>query len=73
LYLQARRSMVFAKHLRDIGDDFRREFLDSTDEEDGTVLQDWTEMEVSDILYSTTPGCDIIVFIVVIFFKYRLL
>ncbi|XP_062580232.1 GDP-fucose protein O-fucosyltransferase 2-like [Saccostrea cucullata] len=44
-YWRARRSMVFAKHLRDIGDEFRRENLDSTDEDDKTVLEDWTKMK----------------------------
>lgn len=38
--------MVFAKHLRDIGDEFRRENLDSTDPEDKTELEDWTKMKV---------------------------
>ena len=38
--------MVFAKHLRDLGDTFRKEFLDSTDEADKTVLDDWTKMKV---------------------------
>lgn len=37
--------MVFAKHLRDIGDEFRRENLDSTDPEDKTELEDWTKMK----------------------------
>lgn len=40
--------MRFSKALRDIGDEFRRKFLDSTDEEDKTVLEDdWTKMKVS--------------------------
>jgi len=44
---QARRSMRFAKHLRDIGDDFRRQHLDSDDVRDKTVLdEDWHKMEV---------------------------
>jgi len=44
---QARRSMRFAKHLRDIGDDFRRQQLDSDDVRDKTVLdEDWRKMEV---------------------------
>jgi hypothetical protein len=46
ILLQARRSMVFAKHLRDLGDTFRKEFLDSTDEADKTILDDWTKMKV---------------------------
>ena len=38
---------MFAKHLRDIGDDFRRKHLDSTDEGDTTVWDDdWTRMKV---------------------------
>ncbi|KAK3090398.1 hypothetical protein FSP39_011543 [Pinctada imbricata] len=43
-YWEARRSMVFAKHLRDIGDEFRAKHLTSTDQEDNTVLEDWTKM-----------------------------
>jgi len=40
--------MRFAKHLRDIGDDFRYQFLDSEDVKDKTVLdEDWRKMEVS--------------------------
>ena len=38
--------MVFARHLRDIGDQFRREKLDSTDPEDKTELEDWIKMKV---------------------------
>lgn len=39
--------MRFAKHLVKIGDDFRRNFLDSADEQDKTVMEeDWTEMKV---------------------------
>lgn len=38
--------MVFAKHLRDIGDEFRKEYLDSTDENDKTILSKWPEMKV---------------------------
>jgi len=45
---QARRSMRFAKHLRDIGDNFRRQYLDSDNVKDKTVLdEDWHKMEVS--------------------------
>ncbi len=45
LYWEARRSMVFTKALRDIGDRFRTEELDSTDEKDNTVFDDdWTRM-----------------------------
>ena len=35
---------MFAKHLRDEGDKFRREILQSTDEADGTIMnEDWTK------------------------------
>lgn len=41
---QARRSLVFAKHLREEGDKFRREVLKSDDERDATVMDaDWTK------------------------------
>lgn len=44
-YWEARRSMVFSKNLRDIGDAFRAEFLNSTDEADQTVFEDdWRKM-----------------------------
>lgn len=46
--MQTRRSMVFAKHLRVIGDDFRAKYLNSTDISDSTVYsEDWTRMNVS--------------------------
>ncbi|KAL4609113.1 GDP-fucose protein O-fucosyltransferase 2 [Arapaima gigas] len=46
-YWDTRRSMVFAKHLRNIGDEFRAKYLNSTDERDLTVYQeDWTRMKV---------------------------
>jgi hypothetical protein len=39
--------MRFSKDLRDIGDNFRENFLDSADEKDKTVLEeDWTKMKV---------------------------
>ncbi|XP_052770117.1 GDP-fucose protein O-fucosyltransferase 2-like [Mya arenaria] len=41
----ARRSMVFAKQLRDIGDKFRKDFLDSDDQSDKTELEVWTQMK----------------------------
>ncbi|ESO95617.1 hypothetical protein LOTGIDRAFT_180660 [Lottia gigantea] len=45
-YWEARRSMVFAKELRDIGDEFRAKYLDSNDDTDNTVLdEDWTKMK----------------------------
>ncbi|XP_033732365.1 GDP-fucose protein O-fucosyltransferase 2-like isoform X1 [Pecten maximus] len=45
LYWSGRRSMVYAKHLRDIGDNFREKYLGSTDKKDKTVLDDWTKMK----------------------------
>lgn len=48
LFLQTRRSMVFAKHLRLIGDSFRAKHLNSTDNQDQTIYsEDWTRMKVS--------------------------
>ncbi|XP_061089395.1 GDP-fucose protein O-fucosyltransferase 2 isoform X2 [Conger conger] len=45
-YWDTRRSMVFAKHLRVIGDEFRAKYLNSTDESDRTVYdEDWTRMK----------------------------
>ncbi|XP_071779234.1 GDP-fucose protein O-fucosyltransferase 2 [Centroberyx gerrardi] len=45
-YWDTRRSMVFAKHLRLIGDDFRAKYLNSTDSSDQTVYsEDWTRMK----------------------------
>ncbi|XP_038078344.1 GDP-fucose protein O-fucosyltransferase 2-like isoform X1 [Patiria miniata] len=45
-YWTVRRSMRFAKHLRDIGDEFRESKLESTDEKDKTVMTDnWRDME----------------------------
>ncbi|CAB1347090.1 unnamed protein product [Coregonus sp. 'balchen'] len=42
-YWNTRRSMVFAKHLRLLGDEFRAMYLNSTDEQDQTVYnEDWT-------------------------------
>ncbi|XP_069121907.1 GDP-fucose protein O-fucosyltransferase 2-like isoform X2 [Argopecten irradians] len=41
---EGRRSMVYAKHLRDIGDNFREKYLGSTDKKDKTELDDWTKM-----------------------------
>lgn len=46
LFWQARRSMRFSKHLRDIADTFRAEFLDSTDVQDKTVTEpSWKDMK----------------------------
>ncbi|KAK7939644.1 hypothetical protein WMY93_002970 [Mugilogobius chulae] len=45
-YWDTRRSMVFAKHLRLIGDDFRKKHLNSTDEMDRTLYnEDWMRMK----------------------------
>ncbi|KAK1165869.1 hypothetical protein AOXY_G14515 [Acipenser oxyrinchus oxyrinchus] len=45
-YWDARRSMVFAKHLRMVGDEFRARYLNSTDESDKTHYnEDWTQMK----------------------------
>lgn len=39
--------MVFAKHLREIGDKFRNDHLNSNDENDKTALDsDWTKNKV---------------------------
>ncbi|XP_062817655.1 GDP-fucose protein O-fucosyltransferase 2 isoform X2 [Anolis carolinensis] len=46
-YWNTRRSMVFAKHLRVVGDLFRAQYLNSTDEKDRTqYVEDWTKMKV---------------------------
>ncbi|XP_071071102.1 GDP-fucose protein O-fucosyltransferase 2 isoform X3 [Dasypus novemcinctus] len=46
-YWDTRRSMVFASHLRAVGDVFRKQHLNSTDQEDGVPFQeDWTKMKV---------------------------
>ena len=51
LCFKARRSLVFASHLRDIGDEFRKRFLDSDDISDNTIWDDdWTQMEVRAML-----------------------
>nr|XP_025719306.1 GDP-fucose protein O-fucosyltransferase 2 isoform X2 [Callorhinus ursinus] len=47
-YWNTRRSMVFAKHLRAVGDEFRSRYLNSTDEADRTPFEeDWTKMKVT--------------------------
>ncbi|XP_062862490.1 GDP-fucose protein O-fucosyltransferase 2 isoform X2 [Trichomycterus rosablanca] len=47
-YWDTRRSMVFAKHLRMIGDQFRATYLNSTDEQDHTpYAEDWTRMRTT--------------------------
>ena len=49
--VQARRSMRFAKHLRDAGDKFRQKYLKSNDKDDKTEMdEDWTTMKVGIIL-----------------------
>ncbi|XP_060040487.1 GDP-fucose protein O-fucosyltransferase 2 [Erinaceus europaeus] len=46
-YWDTRRSMVFARHLRAVGDEFRSRVLNSTDEADGFLFEeDWTRMKV---------------------------
>ena len=40
----ARRSMLFSKQLRDLGDQFRKDFLDSNDKDDKTELEVWNKM-----------------------------
>ncbi|KFQ17253.1 GDP-fucose protein O-fucosyltransferase 2, partial [Merops nubicus] len=46
-YWNTRRSMVFAKHLRVAGDEFRNRSLQSGDEADRThYKEDWTQMKV---------------------------
>ncbi|GFN98351.1 GDP-fucose protein o-fucosyltransferase 2 [Plakobranchus ocellatus] len=48
VFWQVRRSMRFSKKLREIGDAYRAEFLDSIDEQDKTVLTDsWTDMKTN--------------------------
>lgn len=47
LYWQARRSMRFNKELKQLGADFRRMYLNSTDERDNTVLpENWKDEKV---------------------------
>uniref|UniRef100_A0A4W2GAE5 GDP-fucose protein O-fucosyltransferase 2 n=1 Tax=Bos indicus x Bos taurus TaxID=30522 RepID=A0A4W2GAE5_BOBOX len=46
-YWDTRRSMVFARHLRAVGDEFRSRYLNSTDVADGIPFEeDWTQMKV---------------------------
>lgn len=48
VFLQTRRSMVFARHLRAVGDEFRSRYLNSTDVADGIPFEeDWTRMKVT--------------------------
>ncbi|XP_054324586.2 GDP-fucose protein O-fucosyltransferase 2 isoform X2 [Pongo pygmaeus] len=45
--VSTRRSMVFARHLREVGDEFRSRHLNSTDDTDRIPFQeDWTKMKV---------------------------
>ncbi|KAF3815567.1 hypothetical protein GH733_016840 [Mirounga leonina] len=54
-YWNTRRSMVFAKHLRAVGDEFRSKYLNSTDEADRIPFEeDWTKMKV--VLGSSLGG-----------------
>lgn len=47
VYWQARRSMRFNKQLKTVAAEFRKTFLNSTDEEDKTILpDDWLEEKV---------------------------
>lgn len=47
LWPQTRRSMVFAKQLRAVGDEFRSRYLNSTDAADRIPFEeDWTRMKV---------------------------
>lgn len=47
LYWRARRSMRFNTALRDIANEFRRKYLNSTDDLDGTFLpKDWRDEKV---------------------------
>jgi hypothetical protein len=51
LYWKARRSMRFASVLVKLAASFRMEYLNSTDETDGTIRpDDWTEEKVSTVL-----------------------
>ncbi|PIO28860.1 hypothetical protein AB205_0076930 [Aquarana catesbeiana] len=46
-YWDTRRSMVYAQHLRIVGDEFRAHLLQSNDEADKTIFQeDWTKVKV---------------------------
>ncbi|XP_039611253.1 GDP-fucose protein O-fucosyltransferase 2 isoform X1 [Polypterus senegalus] len=46
-YWDTRRSMVFAKHLRLVGDEFRSRYLDSNDVDDKTDYnEDWTKRKI---------------------------
>ncbi|XP_016883795.1 GDP-fucose protein O-fucosyltransferase 2 isoform X9 [Homo sapiens] len=46
-YWDTRRSMVFARHLREVGDEFRSRHLNSTDDADRIPFQeDWMKMKV---------------------------
>ena len=40
VFLQTRRSMVFARHLRAVGDEFRSRYLNSTDVADGIPFEE---------------------------------
>ncbi|XP_075685813.1 GDP-fucose protein O-fucosyltransferase 2 [Rhinoderma darwinii] len=45
-YWNTRRSMVFAQHLRIVGDEFRANFLQSNDEDDKTIFhEDWRKVK----------------------------
>lgn len=47
VYWQARRSMRFNKELKRLADDFRKKYLNSTDNLDNAILpDDWTQERV---------------------------
>ncbi|XP_011527810.1 GDP-fucose protein O-fucosyltransferase 2 isoform X10 [Homo sapiens] len=47
-YWDTRRSMVFARHLREVGDEFRSRHLNSTDDADRIPFQeDWMKMKIT--------------------------
>lgn len=49
--------MVFAKHLRAVGDEFRSQHLNSTDAADKMALEeDWTRMKVATLLLPKELG-----------------
>jgi len=52
--------MRYAKHLRDIGDNFRRLHLGSDDVADKTVIdEDWRKMEVGPVVMHCFVYCSL--------------
>lgn len=46
--------MVFADHLKQIGNEFREKYLASTDKKDKTIMKkDWTKNKVRTVLYNS--------------------